>query len=252
MKDILQTGCLILGILCFAYFAGITTYAGFSEWFMCIWPLAGGCFLGLWQLLRYQNTHPQTRLRLVTAAALVVLFLGVFFLFWIGSSVVKGMTQQPQPQADYVIVLGARVRGTQPTRALRKRLDRAFVYAKEYPDTVLILSGGQGADEEISEAQCMYEYLLKKGVDAKRMILEAESTTTQENLRFSAKYLNCEQAQVGIVSNNFHMCRALLLAKQEGYRQVFGIPASSDLLMQPHYVLREICALAVIQIKAIL
>lgn len=252
MKDILQTGCLVLGILCFVYFAGITAYAGFSEWFMCIWALAGVCFLGLWQLLRYQNTHPQTMLRLVTAAAFAVLLLGVLLLLWIGSSVVKGMTQQPQPQADYVIVLGARVRGTQPTRALRKRLDQAFAYAEEYPDTVLLLSGGQGADEEISEAQCMYEYLLNKGIDADRMILEAESTTTQENLRFSAKYLDREQAQIGIVSNNFHICRALLLAEQEGYRHVFGIPAPSDLLMQPHYVLREICALAVIELKAVL
>lgn len=252
MKDILQTGCLVSGILCFVYFAGIVLYAGLSEWFMCIWAAAGAGFLALWQLQKYQNLHPQSPIRFLTAAAFAVVFMAVLLLIWFGSYVIKGMAEKPAAGADYVIVLGARVRGNQPTRALRKRLDRAYAYAEENPDTIWILSGGQGADEEISEAQCMYEYLKERGMDENKMILESNSTTTQENLRFSAEFLDQKQDQVGIVSNNFHICRALLLAEKEGYQKIFGIPASSDLWMQPHYVLREICALAVIRIKEFL
>ena len=60
--------------------------------------------------------------------------------------------------ADYVIVLGARVRGAKISNSLKQRLDRAIEYSEEYPNTVLVLSGGKGPGEEISEARAMYEY----------------------------------------------------------------------------------------------
>lgn len=251
MRHILQTGCLVSGILCLFYFAAIVAHAGFSEWFMCIWALAGAFFLMLWRLLLYQSRHPGTALRFVTGTAFGLLLIVFLLIMVIGSRVVSKMTAKPQSSLDYVIVLGARVRGDQPTRALRRRLDCALEYAKENPDTVFILSGGQGPDEGISEAQCMYNYMEAKGMDTSRLVKEDRSTTTQENMRFSAAFLDKERDRVGIVSNNFHICRALLLAKSEGYQQICAIAAHSDLWMQPHYVLREICALLVLKIKGV-
>lgn len=243
MKDLLQTGCLVSGILCLFYFVVIVCHAGFSEWFMGIWAIAGGGFLVLWRMIVYQRAHPGTWLRFVTGAAGIVILLAVFLILMEGGKVVSGMAAKPVSDLDYVIVLGARVRKDQPTRALRKRLDKAMEYAGENPDTILILSGGQGPDEGISEARCMYYYMEEKGMDTSRLRMEDQSTSTLENLRFSAQFLDKKKDRIGIVSNNFHIFRAMLLAEKEGYEQIWGIPAHSDFWMQPHYVLREICAL---------
>lgn len=251
IKDMLQTGCLIAGILCLFYFGTIVVYAGLSEWFMCIWAAAGVSFLGLWGLLLYQRTHAGLLLRFMTGGAVMVLLTAFILIILIGSRVVDGMYEEPENGLDYVIVLGARVRGDKPTRALRKRLDRAMEYAKENPDTVFILSGGQGPDEGISEAQCMYVYMKENGMDISRLLMEDRSTTTQENMRFSAEFLDPKNDRIGIVSNNFHIFRALLLARSEGYQNICGIPAHSDAWMQQHYVLREICALLVLKIKGV-
>lgn len=232
-----------MGVLCLFYFVVIVCHAGFSEWFMGIWAIAGGGFLILWRMLVCQKNHPDTWLRFVTGAAGIAILLAVFLILVEGSKVFSGMAATPAGDLDYVIVLGARVRENQPTRALRKRLDKAMEYAGENPDTILILSGGQGPDEGISEARCMYNYMEEKGMDTSRLRMEDQSTSTLENLRFSASFLDRKKDRIGIVSNNFHIFRAMLLAKEEGYEQIWGIPAQSDLCMQPHYVLREICAL---------
>lgn len=249
MKEILQTGCLISGILCFVYFVSIVCYTGLSEWFMWIWVVAGAGFLMQWRLLQYGRMHPESLVPLMTKVIFLLMLVVLLLIIWFGSKVISGMTAKPQENLDYVIVLGARVRDDQPTRALRKRLDRAMEYAKENPDTILILSGGQGPDEGISEAQCMYNYMEAKGMDTSRILLEDQSTSTEENMRFSSVFLEKEKDRIGIVSNNFHIYRALLLAQSEGYQRICGIPASSDVWMQPHYILREICALIVLQIK---
>lgn len=248
MREFLQTGCLIMGILCLFYFVLIVCYTGLSEGFMWIWVLAGAGFLLQRYLLLYCRAHPGTAVGIISNILFVLMLTAVLVIFWFGSKVVSGMTARPQQKLDYVIVLGARVRGDQPTRALRKRLDCALDYAEKNPDTILILSGGQGEDEAISEAQCMYNYLQEKGFDISRLRLEDKSVSTKENVRFSAVFLQKENDRVGLVSNNFHIYRAMLFAKEEGYHEIYGIPASSDFWMQPHYILREICALAVHQI----
>lgn len=242
MKQILQYGCLTLGILCMVYYLGIGLYAGFTTSFSPIWLVGGAVFLLLWRALVYQEAHPGTMLRYVTGAAFVLILAGAAAAVAVGSRIVSEMGKEPDPGLDYVIVLGAQVRGTSPSRALRKRLDRALDYAKENPGTKFILSGGKGPDEGISEAQCMYNYLTERGMDRERLFLEDRSTSTRENLRYSDQVYSLKDQKVGILSNNFHIYRALLLAQKEGYRQAQGIPAPADPGMQPHNVLREICA----------
>lgn len=243
MKDVLQTGCLIIGILCLFYFVLIICYAGLSEWFMWIWMLAGGVFLLQWRLLLYERLHPESRVSLLTGSIFLVMLCAVSLIVWLGVKVINGMQVVPRQDLEYVLVLGARVKEDRPTRALRKRLDTAIAYAQKNPETTFILAGGQGPDEGISEAQCMYQYMKEKGMDVQRLIMEDKSTSTRENMCFSAVFLNREKDSVGIVSNNFHIYRALLLAKKVGYQNIWGIPAPSDFWMQPHYVLREIAAL---------
>lgn len=87
--------------------------------------------------------------------------------------------------------------------------------------------------------------MMQKGIAAERLLLEDQSTSTEENLRFSDEKYELKNKKVGVVSNNFHIYRAVKFARAAGYQSVSGIPASADLGMQPHNILREICALLV-------
>ncbi len=243
MKSCLQTGCLVLGILCLLYFIVITAYAGLHTSLSWLWIFGGAWFLLLWRLLLCLDRRPSAPLRAGAGLMLFLACAGLLVIALIGRGVAAGMHAQPQAGLDYVIVLGAQVRGTVPSRALRIRLDRAAKYAQENPGTLLILSGGQGPDEEISEAECMYRYLARQGIPEERLLLEDRSESTEQNLRFSAEYFDRTKARTGVLTNSFHICRALMLARHLGYADVCGIPAPSDPLMQPHNVLREICAL---------
>ena len=159
------------------------------------------------------------------------------------------MFSQNEKRVDCLIVLGAQVKGKKITDSLKRRLDRAVMYLKKYPDTRVIVSGGQGPGEEISEADAMAEYLITSGISRKRIIREGQSTSTRENLRYSKKYTDPQKEKIGIVTNGFHMYRALLIADQEGYRNTYKVPASSNPVFQINYLMREFFAVVHVWLK---
>ena len=173
--------------------------------------------------------------------------------------IIHGMTSEPEEELDYLIVLGAQVKKTVPSKALGLRLQKACEYLKEHSQTKAVLSGGQGSGEEIAEAECMYRYLTEHGIPEERLLKEECSTTTRENLMYSARVLADSRQEVttetvlgskiGLVSNNFHIYRALLLAEKFGYRKVYGVPAASDWKLQIHYMVREYFAVLKAKIR---
>lgn len=144
--------------------------------------------------------------------------VGAGLLFWLLPAERMNEAQQHMAHGtnEYAIILGAKVNGKNPSLTLRYRLEAAADYAEKYPHVRFVLSGGQGQDEEISEAQAMYEYLLHHGVSEDRMILEARSTSTYENLLYSKELLP-ELDAITIISSDFHLARARFLAKQLGW-----------------------------------
>ena len=92
--------------------------------------------------------------------------------------------------ADYLIVLGAGVNGTEPSLSLYNRLAASENWLREHPNSVAVLSGGQGQNEQISEAECMYRWLVNQGIDASRIFKEEKSTSTEENIVFSKAVIN--------------------------------------------------------------
>lgn len=140
---------------------------------------------------------------------------------------------------DYIIVLGAQVREDGPSAVPKYRLDAAIDYLNENPNTVCIVSGGQGENEPFSEAKGMAEYLLDKGIEEKRILLEDWSTNTVENIQNSKELLEGEYNGVGIVTNNFHVFRAVRTAKVQEMEGVCGIAADSNVLYLPNNILRE-------------
>ena len=152
-----------------------------------------------------------------------------------------GAAQMP---CQHVVVLGAGVHGTVPSLSLRNRLDAAAVYLKEHPDVICIVSGGQGEGEDISEAQCMYEDLVAHGIAPERIWMEDQSTSTEENLRFSLDLIESRTGvrpeAVGVLSSEYHLLRAGMMGDKVGV-QVYGIPArTSRLSMRINYFLREV------------
>ncbi len=173
-----------------------------------------------------------------------LLCLGLLAVSVTGAYVARDARGGAGEACPYIIVLGAKVNGTEPSRILQARIDAAYAYLTEHPDAIAVLSGGQGADEGISEAECMFQQLTDMGIPAQRLWLEEASTSTWENIEFSLALIEektgSRPALVGLVTSEFHLLRAGLFARDLG-AQAVGIPAETDnVLHLCNYFLREI------------
>lgn len=149
-------------------------------------------------------------------ALIAALLLGFSLFTVLETMVVRGsFADESDAPVSAVIVLGAGVNGETPSLTLRTRIDAAAAYLEEHPDVPVVLSGGQGPGEAITEAECMRRALVRRGVDESRLYPEERSTSTQENLRYSRailEELGVDPAQrVAIVTSDFHLCRARLM-----------------------------------------
>lgn len=175
---------------------------------------------------RLPRASKYLRRTLTAVLALCALFAAATGI-WIGSCA-KGADD---PDASYVIVLGAGVNGTAPSESLRERLTAAEAYLNAHPDATAVLSGGKGDRENISEAECMYRWLTARGIDPSRLRKEEQSVNTRENLRYSAALIEAESGKVpervAIISSEYHLCRATLFAADVGMTAL-GYPAKTQ------------------------
>lgn len=172
------------------------------------------------------------------------LILGIVLAAVTGVLIVKASKGASDLSCEYIIVLGAGVNGTEPSLILTERLQATKAYLTENEDAICVVSGGQGAGERITEAACMQDYLIKNGIDANRIWLEEKATSTWENLEFSLALIESKTGarptRVGIVSNEFHLFRAGMMAEELGLDGV-GIPAKTSWVsLRINYFLREI------------
>lgn len=149
-------------------------------------------------------------------ALIAALLLGFSLFTVLETMVVRGsFADESDAPVSAVIVLGAGVNGETPSLTLRTRIDAAAAYLEEHPDVPVVLSGGQGPGEAITEAECMRRALVRRGVDESRLYPEERSTSTQENLRYSRAILGelgvDPARRVAIVTSDFHLCRARLM-----------------------------------------
>lgn len=230
---------IVFGLLSVLYgFLILQVGSGTSFWL--IWELIGICFFCLAVLVQKDFFVIYKKLGMMFNGAVAV---GVIALVILCGIIGTEFTATGTKDLEYIIVLGAQVRKDGPSVALKYRLDKAIEYLNENPDTMCIVSGGKGANEPFSEAEGMSEYLLKNGVEKERIILEDKSTNTAENLKYSKILLKQSYENVGIVTNNFHMFRAIQIAKKQGLSNVCGIAADSNVLYLPNNVLRECLAI---------
>ena len=158
--------------------------------------------------------------------------------------ILRASLGDPREHCDYAVVLGAKVRVTGPSASLWDRIYGARDYLEEHPEVIAIVSGGQGNDEPMTEAQAMYDELVKLGIDPDRLWIEDQATSTWENLNFALNLIEektgVRPEKIGIVSSEYHLFRASLFADACGVESV-GIPARTSVFTQRiNHFMREV------------
>ena len=149
----------------------------------------------------------------------VVTCIGLAYFCVLEFLILSNSQTDKDAKRSYLIVLGAAVQGDVPSLSLRHRLEGALDYLERYPESVAVVSGGQGAGENISEAQCMHDWLLARGIPEDRILMEDRSTSTLENLKYSWEIIqSCggKPDDIAIVSSGYHLYRAKTMARSLG------------------------------------
>ncbi len=184
-------------------------------------------FYEITRMLREKHPRPVKLLRRIFTACLI---LGLLVVGATEAVIIRYSLGNPEEPVDYVVVLGAKIRDIGPSASLWDRIHGAYDYLAAHPDVTAVLSGGQGADEPIPEAQAMYDELVKLGIDENRLWMEDQATSTWENLNFSLDLIEAKTGvrpeTLGIISSEYHLFRSSLFARKCGVDFV-GIPAKT-------------------------
>lgn len=229
-NNLLYKVCLCIGLALIIYYIGLRLISGFVA-FSSMFCLLG-IILFIYGFIELKfKVNIWGRIPKVLKRTIIVLFyIGMSVFIIIEAVIIYNGHHYDKERPDYLMVLGAGLRGSKISTSLLYRLETAIEYNKLYPDVKIIVSGGQGPDEDISEAKAMKDYLVSQGIDKSLIISEDKSTNTYENFLFTKKILEDETGKgdfkVTVISNNFHMYRAKYLGEQVGF-ECLGYPAPS-------------------------
>ena len=173
------------------------------------------------------------------------LALWVLSVGWLWGKIADaGLAVAEVPPVAAIVVLGSGTQNGQPRPALAMRLDTAAALAALQPQAVVAVSGGVDFGEEESEGIIMARYLAAHyGLPIKRQVVEEVSTSTELNLSLTkpllqARGIDLEQP-IAIVSSDFHLWRALQIARRQGYAQPIGVAAPTPQIIRFNAWLRE-------------
>ena len=209
--------CVVYGIVMF--------FTNITKTFFFIWLFLAFIFYIVYMI--YQNGIIDIipiyirKTIFVLAILFIILFVIEFF------DILKYYNKRPQNNLDYVIVLGALVTDNGPAMSTIYRLDETIAYLNENPNTKCILTGSKGSNEPDYESVVMAKYLINNNIDRERLFIEKDSFSTYENISNSKQFLDIDNNTVGIVTNNFHVRRALYLAENLGYKHIDGLASYS-------------------------
>ncbi len=240
----LQIGLIAVGILGIGAFLlpmlrGITNIGNLSGLTLSIGITAIGIRLSTF-LVFMQKLWSQKAGKISLLVIGSILAAGLLFCLGLSFMMIASANRKPVQQPAAMIVLGCKVNGTQPSLMLSRRLEAACAYLQEHPDVPVVVSGGQGANEGISEAACMAQYLIQHGIDEARIYQEDRSTSTSENLQFSKALLEERgiSGDIMLATDAFHQYRAQYLAKKEEL-SCYAVSASTPFYLVPTYWVRE-------------
>ena len=236
---------LVVLSICFVYIS-IAGGAG--------WGNIGAWFPSIYFLLLFTVTYNLERMKkwlrkvyhplIVVFYSGMIVFLTAFIIFCV---LILSYTSLNIPEnPDVVIVLGCQVYGYNPGILLKTRLETALETLNKYPNSICIVSGGQGPDETIPESRTMKKYLSDRGIDGNRIYEESESSSSFQNLSFSKKIIeenNIKCGNIVILTSEYHVPRAVLIAKRVYLGiNISAVKASSPFSMFGAGIMREFFA----------
>lgn len=205
----------------------------------------GVCAFGLALLLCYRRLAEAGGWKKICARIFSVLYaLGIGWAIALTVLMFSVQFRTPPPGTD-IIVLGARIYSAERMGvSLQNRVDTAAAYLLEYPEARCIVTGGQGGDEPCPEALTQKNGLMRRGVEAKRIYMEDKSHNTRENMVYAMEVAEKEgiSTEVAVVTQSFHMFRALQLAESAGFT-AYSLVAETDPILFPEYYGRELLSL---------
>lgn len=204
------------------------------------------CVILFYSLMPLVGRHFPQFARVATIVFTLALLCGLSLAAFTEYHIIRTAFGSPDPAADYVVVLGAKVREDGPSVSLWDRIYAAADYLRSHPEAIAIVSGGKGADEPIAEAQSMYDQLVELGIDGSRIWMEDKATSTDENMRFSLALIEektgARPDKLAVLSSEYHLYRASLMAEKLGIG-FLGVPARTSRLSQLiNHAMREVAA----------
>ncbi|MBO5452734.1 MAG: YdcF family protein [Clostridia bacterium] len=238
--------CIITGAVFLVWFLAPALFSGvFNAGNMIGIPLSGiillcGIFMNKTHLFLkklWEKAFGKVFLSFLSIAVAVV----VGFVLFVTGNIIFYANNTPPTDNTTVVVLGCQVKPWGPSLMLRQRIDAAYKYLEKHENVKCVLSGGQGDDEPVSEAECMYNELVSRGIDPDRLYIENKSTSTRENLLFSMEVIkkNNLSQTVTIVTNDFHQYRASIIAKSLDITN-YNVSGKTLPYLFPTYFVREI------------
>ena len=212
---------LLIGTFLFINGAFMSVVSNFN--LGVVLTVALGAFFIFWGAF-YKKINKITQKGFFKWVKRIVIFILCVELGIIGLLAYYGQIDNVNYTEDAVIVLGAGIRGDRVTVPLAYRLNSAIEYHKKNPDALIVVTGGQGYQETITEAEAMEGYLLRRGVNPEKIVKEEKATSTNENMRFSKEILDGiyeDDYSVVVITNNFHIYRGVQIAKMEGFGDVY-------------------------------
>ncbi len=212
---------IILGIIIIIYIIIINLVSSTKIAFSIPFIILGVIFI----FYNFINNGIRMNKLLSSYFNLIKIIIIVSLICFLGlESAIINYPKHSKEKADYILVLGAGLtNGEIPSSILKDRLDTAINYYRENPEEYIVLSGGQGSDENLPESHAMKKYLLNKGIDENKIIIEDKSRNTNENFKFSKEKIEeyskktISQVNVKIITTDFHAFRSGILAKKNGY-----------------------------------
>lgn len=238
--DFILASAAIVVIICSVYKAiGLAT-------------LAVAVLLALYKLLSAYSKKSEKTAKRIKIVLSTLLCVGLAYFIAVEIPIISSARTDKNPEAPYLIVLGAGVDGTVPSVSLSNRLSAALDYLETYPETIVVVSGGQGVGEEISEAECMRTWLIKNGISAQRILKEDKSSSTEENIANSLEIISENggdiTGKIAIVSSEYHLYRAKYMAREQKAVPVGVAAHTSYPALMINYFIREAFAVTALWI----
>lgn len=232
-------GFAVIGLILSLIVFGITFGTG------CL--MVSGVFLIIYGMsfITTKNVRLNIKLLLLQRLLAGVVLIGVVSFISIESLIFQSLKSNDKAEVKYAVILGAGVKGEEPSATLKRRLDTSIDYLNKNLNTKIIASGGLGKEATLTEAEAMKRYFIAHGIDESRILKEEKSTTSDENLKYTKELLTSlydeDVPEMLIITSDYHMFRAKHIAERY-YAKVYGISSETPSTVMINYAIREYLA----------